>query len=295
MRFKIYLILFVLFAFSCSSDSSSDNGTNNNGGNNNLGNTLLVSEIITSDVESSDYVYSDRYFYDGNKLTSITNEYTYQNGVPQQNGILNFIYTNNKISRIDEYYENNNTGISGRYTFEYDNQGRVSFYDYCDFGNSGDCNYYDINNLSYSSNGTVTNAYVYDVGGNDQDAGTLTIQLDNSGNILSVIDSYQDVDANNNSVSVTVNASFEYDNQNSPFKNIIGMDAIILLELNNNSLGSSLSFNAFNNCTSFIIEYSDEDEIYQYNYSYDYNEDGYPRQVILMQNNYSSTININYY
>jgi hypothetical protein len=291
MKSKIYLILFALFAFSCSSDSSSDDGNNNNGGNNNSGNALLVSEIIETDAEVSDYVYTDRYFYDGNKLTSIVEEYSYQGGNSGINYLYNFIYTNNKISRVDEYYGDTSTGIEGRYTFEYDNQGRVSFYDYCYFDSSGNCEGYDTNNLAYSSNGTVTNSYVYNVGSDYEDAGTLTLQLDNNGNIISGNDSYQDVDNSGNPITVTVNASFQYDNQNSPFKNIVGMDALILVEFGSDIL----QFNAYNNCTSYSIEYSDEDEVYAYNYAYDFNEDGYPRQVIVTQGSYSSTIDINYY
>ena len=292
MKSKIYLILFALFAFSCSSDSSSDEGNNNNnGGNNNTGNALLVSEIIETDAEVSDYVYTDRYFYDGNKLTSIVEEYSYQGGNSAINYLYNFIYTNNKISRVDEYYGDTSTGIEGRYTFEYDNQGRVSFYDYCYFDSSGNCEEYDTNNLAYSSNGTVTNSYVYNVGSDYEDAGTLTLQLDNNGNIISGNDSYQDVDNSGNPITVTVNASFQYDNQNSPFKNIVGMDALILVEFGSDIL----QFNAYNNCTSYSIEYSDEDEVYAYNYAYDFNEDGYPRQVIVTQGSYSSTIDINYY
>tara|TARA_A100001011_G_scaffold390471_1_gene473971 strand:- start:34026 stop:34904 length:879 start_codon:yes stop_codon:yes gene_type:complete len=292
MKSKIYLILIALFAFSCSSDSSSDDGNNNNsGGNNNSTNDLLVSEIISTDAEVSDYVYTDRYFYDGNKLTSIVEEYSYQNGNSGIDYMYNFIYTNNKISRVDEYYGDTSTGIEGRYNFEYDNQGRVSFYDYCYFDSSGNCEEYDTNNFTYSSNGLVTNSYVYNVGTDYEDAGTLTLQLDNNGNIVSGNDSYQDVDNSGNPVTVTVNASFQYDNQNSPFKNIIGMDAIMLVEL-----GSEiLQFNAYNNCTYYSIEYSDEDEVFAYNYAYDFNEDGYPRQVIVTQGSYSSTIDINYY
>ena len=292
MKSKIYLILFAVFVFSCSSDSSSDEGNNNNnGGNNNTGNALLVSEIIETDAEVSDYVYTDRYFYDGNKLTSIVEEYSYQGGNSAINYLYNFIYTNNKISRVDEYYGDTSTGIEGRYTFEYDNQGRISFYDYCYFDSSGNCEEYDTNNLAYSSNGTVTNSYVYNVGSDYEDAGTLTLQLDNNGNIISGNDSYQDVDNSGNPITVTVNASFQYDNQNSPFKNIVGMDALILVEFGSDIL----QFNAYNNCTSYSIEYSDEDEVYAYNYAYDFNEDGYPRQVIVTQGSYSSTIDINYY
>ena len=68
------------------------------------------------------------------------------------------------------------------------------------------------------------------------------------------------------------------------------MDAIIL----NTISGNSLSFNAYNNCNSYNFDYSDEDEAFQYNFAYDYNEDGYPRQVIISQGGASETIEINY-
>jgi len=284
MRSKIYLILFALFAFSCSSDSSSDDGNNNNnGGNNNTGNALLVSEIIYGNDDNSDYLYTDRYFYDGNKLTSIVEEYSYQNGNSGVDYMYNFIYTNNKISRVDEYYGDTSTGIEGRYTFEYDNQGRISFYDYCYFTSSGTCDYYDTYNFTYSSNGSVTVSNVYNDGSTNEETYTYTLQLDNNGNIISAYDS-------------TNNYSLNYDNLNSPFKNIIGMDAIMLLEF----ATEDLQFNAYNNCTSFTLT-NNNNEGDQYNYAYDYNEDGYPRQVIAtyqggnFDGTITTTIDINYY
>ena len=299
MKSKIYLILFALVAFSCSSDSSSDDGNNNNnGGNNNTGNALLVSEIISSDDDDPDYISTNRYFYDGNKLTSIVEESTYQNGDPQVNYIYQFIYTNNKISRVDEYYGDTSQGIEGRYSFEYDNQGRISYYDYCSLSSSGTCDYYDTNTFTYSSNGTVTNSYVYEVGTDYEEAGTLTLQLDNNGNIIGGNNSYLDVDENGNPISVTVTASFEYDNQNSPFKNIVGMDAIMLTVI-----GEDLTqLSAYNNCISYTADYPDLDEPDQYNFAYDYNEDGYPRQAIVTYSggnfdgsSYTETIEFNYY
>ena len=239
-------------------------------------------------------MYTDRYFYDGNKLTSIVEESTYQNGDPQVDYIYQFIYTNNKITRIDEYY---NGSLDSRYNFEYDNQGRVSFYDYCYFTGSGTCDYYDTYNLTYSSNGTVTVSNVYSVGTDYEETETYTLQLDNNGNITSAYDSYQDVDDSGNSTTITLNASFQYDNQNSPFKNIVGMDALMLLEFANNTL----QFNAYNNCTSYNFDYSDTDDANDTNgyLAYDYNEDGYPRQVIVNSSSDwgsdSSTIEINYY
>lgn len=299
MRSKIYLILFALFAFSCSSDSSSDDGNNNegnnnNGGNNDSENALLVSEIIYSDDES-DYIYTDRYFYDGNKLTSIVEEYSYQGGNSGIDYLYNFIYTNNKISRVDEYYGDTSTGLEGRYNFEYDNQGRVSSYDYCSLTSSGTCQYFNTYDFTYSSNGTVTASIVNDVGTEWEEAGTYTLQLDNNGNIIGYNSSYQSEDNSGNPIPVTVNASFQYDNQNSPFKNIVGMDALILLQFG----ASILQFNAYNNVTSYNVDYSDQDQDVQYNYAYDYNDDGYPRQVIVTGSydgeSDNSTIDINYY
>ena len=276
MRSKIYLILIALFVFFCSSDSSSDDGnSNNNGGNNNSGNALLVSEIITTSVESSDYVYTDRYIYDGNKLTTIIEESEY-NGNSQVDFLHNFVYTNDKITRVDEYYSGT---LDGRYTFEYDNQGRISFFDYCSFTSSGTCEYYDTNNLTYSSNGIVSIYSVYNVGSVDEEnAGTLTIQLDNNGNMISATDS-------------DVNGSFQYDSQNSPYKNIVGMDAIILFTF----VYNPLRFNANNNCMGYSFDYVNENATDEVNFAYDYNEDGYPRQVIVTEGSYSSTVDISYY
>ena len=280
MRSKIYLILIALFAFSCSSDSSSDDGNNNNnGGNNNSGNALLVSEITSTSVESSGYVYTDRYIYDGNKLTTIIEEYSDQNGNSGVDYLYNFVYTNNKITRVDEYYGDTSTGIEGRYTFEYDNQGRVSFFDYCYFSNGGTCDNYDTNNLTYSSNGIVSISSVYNAGSvNEENAGTLTLQLDNNGNMISATDS-------------DINGTFQYDNQNSPFKNIVGMDAILLFTF----VYNPLRFNANNNCTSYNFDYVNENAADEVNFAYDYNEDGYPRQVIVTEGSYSSTVDVSYY
>ncbi len=287
MKSKIYLILFAIFAFSCSSDSSSDDGNNNNnGGNNNTGNALLVSEIIYSNDDNIDGTqYTDRYFYDGNKLTSIVEEYSDQGGNSGIDYLYNFIYTNNKISRVDEYYGDTSTGIEGRYTFEYDNQGRISSYDYCYFAGNGTCDYNDTTNLTYSSNGTVTVSTVYNDDSTNEETYQYTLQLDNNGNIISGYDSES-------------NVSLDYDNQNSPFKNIVGMDAIMLLEFGT----EDLQFNAYNNCTSFNAIFTSNNEGDQYNYAYDYNEDGYPRQVIATYqggnfegNTVTTTIEINYY
>ena len=133
--------------------------------------------------------------------------------------------------------------------------------------------------MTYSSNGIVSISSVYNAGSVDEEnAGTLTLQLDNNGNMISASDS-------------DINGSFQYDNQNSPFKNIVGMDAIILFTF----VYNPLRFNANNNCTSYNFDYVNENAADEVNFAYDYNEDGYPRQVIVTEGSYSSTVDVSYY
>ena len=128
----------------------------------------------------------------------------------------------------------------------------------------------------------VSISSVYNAGLDDEEnAGTLTLQLDNNGNMISATDS-------------DINGSFQYDNQNSPFKNIVGMDAILLFTF----VYNPLRFNANNNCTSYNFDYVNENAADEINFAYDYNEDGYPRQVIVTDNSnssYSVTVDISYY
>jgi hypothetical protein len=139
---------------------------------------------------------------------------------------------------------------------------------------------------------------VYEVGSDYEEVGMYTLQLDNNGNIISVNDSYQYEDDSGNLTTYTFNGSLEYDNQNSPFKNIVGMDAIILSVISENLTQLS----AYNNCISYTADFEDLDEPDQYNFAYDYNEDGYPRQAIVTYSggnfdefSYTTTIDINYY
>ena len=66
------------------------------------------------------------------------------------------------------------------------------------------------------------------------------------------------------------------------------MDAIILTVI----IDNVMSLNAYNNCTSFYSEYSGNDEADQYNFAYDYNEDGYPRQAIVTYHDFNSVVTI---
>ncbi len=268
MKSKIYLILFALFVFSCSSDSSSDDGSNNDGGNNNNSESaLLVSEILVDQGQSG----SMNFNYDGNKLTYISsNDFG-------DNTLLTFIYTDNKISRIDRSFDTSQ-GVYSRWDFSYDNQNRLNYYEHCYLGNNNECDYLNTFSISYSSNNTVTQNYIYD--GTDYiEEGTLTLQLDNNGNIISGTDTYID-NVSGSPQTISVSGSFQYDNFNSPFKNITGMNALILFEIIRSESVYLLSFSTFNNCVSQNFEYSDGDDSSSVTYAYDYNDDNYPRQII---------------
>ena len=81
--------------------------------------------------------------------------------------------------------------------------------------------------------------------------------------------------------------SFEYDNFNSPFSNIAGMDARMLFQLYNTEYSHVLSWDAFNNLIGANIsfpQYPEDD--YTISLAYDYNEDGYPRQAIISDSDY---------
>ena len=76
------------------------------------------------------------------------------------------------------------------------------------------------------------------------------------------------------------------------------MDAIMLTVIGENLTQLS----AYNNCISYTADYPDQDEADQYNFAYDYNEDGYPRQAIVTYSggnfdelSYTQTIELNYY
>jgi hypothetical protein len=304
MKSKIYLILFALFAFSCSSDSSSDDGNNNNGGNNNSGNSLLVSEIISTDAEDPDYVYTDRFFYndgdglDGNKITSSTSEYSYSNGQSYLQNTSNFIYTNNRIARVDTFDGSSNNMVR-QVEFDYDSQGRLTTIERCSYGN-GTC--YDQTSYSFSysnNNNTITETYSSSYEGQLESYGTAVWQLNNNGNITSATDENNyDYDGDGTFTQDDVNLSFEHDNFNSPFSNIAGVDARVLFEMYRSSSSFWLGLGAFNNLTgadvSFVQNPSDN---YTVSIAYDYNEDGYPRQAIISESDFDSdsVLTINYY
>lgn len=258
MKKVIYTFLGVL-VFACSSDSESDNNNDGNNNNNNPNESeLLVSSITHSDMENSNYEYVENFTYDGNKIVEM-NRSVYYNGSFSSENRSEFIYANNKISRVDNYNDNNNS-ISSQDIFTYDSQGRLVAADYCYILSDGSCDDSESESYSYNSDGSITATY-----GDESD--TTVVQFDDNGNIIRVSDGDE--------VS-----ELTYDNYNSPFKNITGATPMIIVQW---IFSGSYLYSFNNNCLSFVGEYVDEDgvETYTLNFTYDYNDAGYPRNVVV--------------
>ena len=273
MKKVIYTFLGVL-VFACSSDSESDNNNDGNNNNNNPNESeLLVSSITHSDMENSNYEYVENFTYDGNKIVEM-NRSVYYNGSFSSENRSEFIYANNKISRVDNYNDNN---ISGQDIFTYDSQGRLVTAEYCYNPNDGPCDDSESTSFSYNLDGSITAITTM----NGDEPETTVIEVDDNGNIIKVSD-YDDV------------SELTYDIYNSPFKNITGATPLVISQW---IFSDSYLYSFNNNCLSFVSEYVDEDgvETYTLNFTYDYNDAGYPRNVVVEEVGYGeTTITIEY-
>ena len=260
MKKIIYTFLGVL-VFACGSDSENNNNNDGNNNNNNPnGSELLVSSISYNDMENSDYEYVENFTYDGNKIVEI-NRSVYYNGSLNSEDRTEFIYANNKISRVDYYYDNNNN-ISSQDIFTYDSQGRLVATEYCYNPNDGSCDDSESTTYSYNSDGSTTATYTY-----GDESETSVIEFDDNGNIVRVSD-YDNV------------SELTYDNYNSPFKNITGATPLVIAQW---VFSGSYLYSFKNNCLSFVSESVDEDGVATdvLNFTYDYNDAGYPRNVVV--------------
>ena len=265
---KKLLLLFAILILGCSGDDSS---SNNNSDNNNPGDGPLVLSIISTDSEISNYVYTDTYTYEENKLESVTKSNSQGSTIYTDY----FVYTNDKVVRIDRYvsYDSEDPTKTEEINYSYDSQGRLSSTEVT--GSWGT----DLGTLNYNSNGSVNYIMTYTENNSPTvEESNLNLQFDNNDNLINASDS---------EVSVVI----EYDNFNSPFKNIVGLNFHVIL-FHELTYANFFSFN--NNCTSYVVSDLQGDN-YTYNYDYDYNQDGYPRQIIAKDSDgFESTIAIQY-
>ena len=244
-------------------------------GSNNPSDGPLVLSIVSTNSGDSNYVSTDTYTYDENKLESLTQS-------NNQSSTINthyYVYTNDKVARIDSYTSFNSEAPTQteEINYSYDSQGRLT--SILETSSSE----IRTTTISYNSNGTITRT-----SGIESDNGPLeitdiiTYQINNNGNV-------DNLEQSSDGGDFTFN--FEYDTNNSPFKNVVGLNLEILWF---SGLTSTQLLSLNNNCISYELVNS-PDQSFSYNYDYDYNQDGYPRQIILQNSDgYESTIAIQY-
>lgn len=278
---KLLYLLLVLTIFGCSSNDDGDSDDIDNNDNNN--NNILVSKISYDDNENDSYSYEENFTYELNKIVERL-DVTFYNGSIQNTYRAQFIYSNDLIARVDYYDENDN--LLDRTTFQYDSQSRVTLIEECYYYN-GSCDGGDTSSVLYNSDGTITVIYS-DSYSNDLDE--YIYQLDNQGNVI--LGSFETDDCE---AIVSIN----YDDNNTPFKNITGANLINVLY----GLFSDAQLPGFfNNIRSIQSNEtcSDSSNNYSYttNFSYDYTQDGYPRNIVSTETEggeqYTNTILLEY-
>ena len=277
---KLLYLLLALTIFGCSSndDDNSDDIDNNDNNNNNI----LVSKISYDDDENDSYSYEENFTYELNKIVERL-DVTFYNGSIQNTYRAQFIYSNDLIARVDYYDEDDN--LLDRTTFQYDSQSRVTLVEECYYQN-GSCEYDYTDSVSYNSDGTIT----ISTDSNSNDGSVYTYQLDNQGNIIGAL--WEDDDCEE---IISIN----YDNNNTPFKNITGANLINVVY---GLFSDARLIGFFNNIKSIqedsTCNDSSNNESYTTNFSYDYTPEGYPRNIVATETDngeqYTSTIILEY-
>lgn len=279
MKKLLYLFL-VLTILGCSSNDDNSDDIDNNDNNN-----ILVSKISYDDNEVASYSYEENFTYELNKIVE-RQDVTYYNGSIQNTSRAQFIYSNDLIARVDYYDEDDN--LLDRTTFQYDSQSRVTLVEECYYQN-GSCENDYTNSVSYNSDGTIT---VSNADSNSNDDSVYTYQLDNQGNIIGAL--WEDEDDDCEEI-----VSINYDNNNTPFKNITGANLINVVY---GLFSDARLIGFFNNIKSIQEDItcndSSNNESYTTNFSYDYTQDGYPRNIVATETDggeqYTSTIILEY-
>ncbi len=269
MKLKVYTLIFSLFIFSCSSDSDDNNDLSDN----NSTNAILVSKITYNDSKNPNYSYEEEFHYDGNKIKDISKT-TYSNNSALSLSVTVFNYTNDLISRIDYLTDNKHTLLR---LFKYDSQSRrVTEINGCDDGHctqkctNGGCTtpYHYNSSFSYNSDGSVVS--LIEIDNNKNKEYQQTFKLDNRGNIVDV---FSDDDCE-------VETSLVYDNKNSPFKNVVGVNFSICYQ---GLFSDSPKVGFYNN----ILSYKENSvcnnipyKSYDVSFSYDYNQEEYPTKIV---------------
>lgn len=256
MKKLLYLVIGLCFLSSC---GGSDNGVKDIIDPSSPENLLV--KRITAINSSEGYSIIEEFSYDGNKIVEVRSDYY---------GIKKFTYTNNLISRVVKYDKDNPDVVDYTITYSYDSSGKVETYKW-EYNN-----FWDSNELEYTSNGDFTVSYKNSNG--DVDSGNFYVE---DGNVVKIESSEYVSD-------------LSYDTKNTPFKNIVGASNISLLNFWDEPFSLSELYGNKNNLIQEKYRNIKNDIIHTNDYLYDYNELDYPRNVTV-SNSGEELITIEYY
>ena len=274
---KFKFILFLILCFSCSNE---DFAPDENENNNDQEKKLLVKSIKISGYEgnpNNGWNYTENYTYEGNKIEQITTTNLNTNEVKT----TNYTYTDNLITNIKTFDQNNSLINSSELL--YDSNKRIISLIYTYYHSSG--NNIDTIDFTYQANGSILfcnkqDSYYYGNLFNFNQNGDISTFTYNSD-----LDSIEAC----NSSTHNQEGKITYNDSPYPFKNITGIQFFSYFE----NIFSSAEILGYNkNATR--ITYSDELE--DYNWTYDFNEFGYPRNIVwYYDDSLTETIDIDYY
>ena len=265
---KLLYFFLVLGLFACSSDSADEDSDNSNPPDDNSSVNLLVSSMAVTLTETNSgqdgITFLWEYTYQGNKLEEII-ETRYS--TPDLTGVAHelfltikqFSYTGNLIT--ETYREQ--TGVDGSFststhTFEYDSSDRLINFT-TQNNTTGNLEEY---NYTHNSDGSITLNTFTENSVNGVLTNCYTLEFLNNNNTSKI-------PCSNDNWDTLTQRTATYDTYNSPFKNIEGHSSLI------SKYDSPFGFYLSSNNPLHTINYYPNGNTIR-NYTYDYNESGYP-------------------
>jgi YD repeat-containing protein len=253
MKKLIFLLSTIFLLLQACSSGNNDNANNGNS-------IILCKHKVFSNGSAFDYL------YDGNKILMVS---------CGGEVVLKYYYTGDLITKVETFDTNQ---LATRTTYNYNSANQLI--------NENSVNYLpDPNNpegsktdYSYNSNNTISFINYFGLSGTQYTINSSGTIILNNGEITTVNENFQSNVPNTSTMTRT------YDNKNSPFKNILGINKILTRDGAGGSFQSKLNNPITIGFTNNIISYS-----------YQYNEQGYPVSEHITNSNSSSTSSCQYY
>lgn len=278
---KFKFILFLIFCFSCSNEDFEADENNNDQENN-----LLVKSVKISGFEGNPnygWNYTESFTYEGNKIEQVTTTNLNTNEV----SITNYTYTDNLITVVNTYNQNNVLTVSTE--LSYDSSKRIiSIISKSYYNNKEEI--WLKSDISYRTDGKV----LFCSNSEGEDYGSL-LSFNNDGDVSSVTYRSEDDQFQGNieachADGFTGESKITYNENPYPFKNITGFQIFGYFDSNIFSRAQILGFN------KNAIKATHSDDTYEDNWTYDFNEFGYPRNIVwIYDEDLTETIDIDYY